>query len=57
MKHDLDYIEFEMDGQEVSIDFNQPRWSDNDNNFMRAVSGYYIDHNGKPVYYKDDLID
>jgi len=46
----LDYIDFEIEGQEISIEFNQPHWSDNDDNFSDCLEG-------KIVRYKNDLID
>ena len=55
--NNLDSINFELNGQESNIQFNQPHWSDNDDNFMKCVGVYYIDKNGKTIRYKDDLID
>lgn len=46
----LNYIDFEMDGQEVRIEFNDPHWSDNEDNFRACIGE-------TDAKYKNDLID
>lgn len=53
----LDYIDFEINGQEVSIEFNDPHWSDCESNFLKCINGVYYNKNGKPISYKNDLVD
>lgn len=52
-----DSIEFEIDGQDITIEFNQPHWSDNPANLYEYVGQVQVTEDGRPIRYKNDLID
>lgn len=50
------HITYYWNGEERRIEFDQTLDQRNEELF-KQVNGYYIDHNGKPVFYKNDLVD